>query len=111
MEIAKVFAEAIKHLNTPTHGWKVTESDCQWFSWPQTWGSTAGDSEGIGGQMITSGQTFVVIGPCYDAVVLHLGSTYRVENPSDSFYADMHTFNLASKRDAKRRKDYENETT
>lgn len=37
-------------------------SDIEWYAFPQVWGSTALGFGGMGGQMITTAQTFIVIG-------------------------------------------------
>lgn len=35
--------------------------DLVWYAWPQVWSSTALGFGGVGGQMMTSAQTFVVL--------------------------------------------------
>lgn len=48
--------EAARRLNCRT-------DEVRWWSWPETFGSTAGPTGGIGGQMLSSFQVFGFEGP------------------------------------------------
>lgn len=48
-----------------------------WYAFPQTWGSTALGFGGIGGQAMTTAQTYVVI--TYGTVYVYFGSRFAYE--------------------------------
>jgi hypothetical protein len=50
--------------------------DLQWYAFPEVWGSSALCFGGVGGQMMTSAQTIVVLGPG-DAAIYVGGQFWR----------------------------------
>lgn len=77
----------------------LMENECEIYVWPQTWGSTAGGFGGIGGQMITSSLTTVVIGPNQDACVYHGGRlAYKIDEISDHFRECVNTRSMPGQR-------------
>lgn len=60
-------------------------------SWDQTWGSTACDSGGMGGSMMTSAKTVIVVSwhptcSACSACVYHGRFSYLIEDTSEEFW-------------------------
>lgn len=65
------------------------------FSFEQTWASTTCGHGGIGGQAVTSAQTYVFNVQTGKWYVYQGGQfSYAVENPTDQFYDDLRDWNL-----------------
>ena len=64
--------------------------ECNVYSFPQMWGSTATGFGGMGGCAMTNAQTTVVTGPNQDAVV-YFGQhfAYHIILPNQKFHDDM----------------------
>lgn len=94
---------SIEHLKKPNpvlyDGYEMSERDLEVFSWPQTWGNTSTGFGGMAGQMMTTAQTVVTIGPMGDACVYHNGFAYKVEIPSDKFFECVNAQRLPGKAD------------
>lgn len=78
---------------------KVTVDDFDLYTFEQTWGSTAGGFEGIGGQAITTQRTYVFVprgsetSNCY----VYFGSGFAYSAIySDTFMADVAKGQMAS---------------
>lgn len=85
-DIGWVLRDATDHLKHDDDQ-RLDARDLDWYSFPQSWGSTALGFGGIGGQAITSSQTTVVRGPPGDcAVYFGVRLAYYIERPSDHFW-------------------------
>jgi len=77
-------------------GYPLQECDLQLYSWPQTWGDTAGGFPGIGGQTISGAQCVVVAWAYAEFAVYHDGRfAYFLTHPTEKFFQDLASLRLA----------------
>lgn len=101
--VEHVLADALERLQKAApEGVRLDSSDLQWHAFPQGWGSTALGFGGIGGQMITTAQTYVVLEPhqTHKACVYFAGQfAYMVEDVRDALWHAIRSRCLPSRRD------------
>lgn len=100
-DVGWVLRDAIEHLAGHGAGGRALDvSDLDWWSFPQSWGSTSLGFGGIGGQAITAAQTTVVRGPGTDCCV-YFGSrlAYHVPRPSDHFWECVRAWRMPAVKD------------
>lgn len=62
---------------------RLSTDDLQWWAFPETWGSTSLGFGGLGGQVITTAQTHVVLGPNFG--LLYWGGRFaRLLSPAQA---------------------------
>jgi hypothetical protein len=84
--VAHACAEVLDGDDSP----EFKRRECRVVSWPQTWGSTACGFGGMGGCMMTTAQTTVIVGPLGDVAVYHAGRLARhIVAPTDAFWDAM----------------------
>lgn len=77
VSIDKCIDDALNKLEPMPYNKTVIDIECEVYVWPQTWSDTTCGGGGIGGQMITSAPTVVVVGPNQDACIYHGGNLAR----------------------------------
>ena len=86
----KYIIDALTKLKPSQYNSSVDERECSIYSWPQSWPNTTCGFGGIGGQMITTAQCVVVIGPERDACIYHSGRlAHYIECPSELFWDEI----------------------
>jgi len=73
-------------------------------SWPQGGSDTTCGGGGVGGQMCTSAQAVVIIGPCGDAWVYHNRPAYYLPDPTPEFWEALRSRSFPGATDLARKK-------
>ena len=66
----------------------------EFYSFPQLWSDSACGGGGMGGQMLTNGQTYVVRFPATNNAVVFVGKAYPVIDCNELFWDDLHAHQM-----------------
>ncbi len=77
--VEQILLDAAARLGVPRSHWST--EGVSWYAFPQRWGSTALGFGGIGGQMMTTAQTIVVLAELKREMVVYFDGRFAYKKP------------------------------